>query len=676
MIKKQNLARFGKNIWLITSLIVASLSSSVAFAKVPDSLDTLLKRAEYSNVNISPSGQYISLINRVDDRNTLIVLDRETMKPIPRKSVRYEEKTNMDVIGSQWLTDDILYYTVEFDDGKYRPYQTNDVFLLHMNKNVNERVWHWMGRSEKLMRKGGKKIQGSIRIVSVLPKDDDKILLSVSPWKRKDGGVRPTIYKMSLSTGDFSKVFPGAGRQASTISNSDGTSFFAQVPTTTILNEAYYRDVGDDSWTKVATPFSSFYPQKLSNDGKYVYALTQLDEDINASQVLIKMAVETGDYEVIHDFGFVSELSISFSAEGGELEYATWIDDKPEIKIFNTSKESSILAGFMKSFDGFNVSVTSIDDNNENIMLYVGSPGILGEYYIWEQSTKQARYIASVHEAVDQLELSSFQSVKYTASDGVKLQGWLLMPRSGKPKGLVNYIHGGPHGPLIEYRYNSRMQIMAEMGYAVFAPNFRGSGGMGSGSFGDNFTRAGFTKWGTRMLDDMREGAEFVQANYDVGERVYTMGGSYGGYSSAQNMVRHNDYYDCSVIIAGFFEFDQLKTTWDGRGMAGTSDYVNTAMGTDPVELRAQSPIHNLDKIKSPIMVIHGKVDLRTPFDGAKRFVAALKKTDVDFEYHWYNHEGHGLYFNKNSSDQFKKVNRFLNSCDARPPLNPKVASR
>ncbi len=122
MIKKQVLARFGKNFWLITSLIVASLSSSVVFAKVPDSLDLLLKRGEYRNVNVSPSGQYISLINRVDDRNTLIVLDRETMKPIPRKSVRYEEKTNMDVIGSQWLTDDILYYTVEFDDGKYRPY--------------------------------------------------------------------------------------------------------------------------------------------------------------------------------------------------------------------------------------------------------------------------------------------------------------------------------------------------------------------------------------------------------------------------------------------------------------------------------------------------------------------------------------------------------------------------
>ena len=92
MIKKQDLARFGKKFWLITSLIVASLSSSVAFTKVPDSLDLLLKRAEYRNVNVSPSGQYISLINRVDDRNTLIVLDRETMKPIPRRVCATKKK--------------------------------------------------------------------------------------------------------------------------------------------------------------------------------------------------------------------------------------------------------------------------------------------------------------------------------------------------------------------------------------------------------------------------------------------------------------------------------------------------------------------------------------------------------------------------------------------------------
>ena len=65
---------------------------------------------------------------------------------------------------------------------------------------------------------------------------------------------------------------------------------------------------------------------------------------------------------------------------------------------------------------------------------------------------------------------------------------------------------------------------MSEMGYAVFAPNFRGSGGYGS-----NLERSGHKKWGTRMLDDMRQGAEFVLANNDIGDRINTIGGSYGG---------------------------------------------------------------------------------------------------------------------------------------------------
>ena len=138
------------------------------------------------------------------------------------------------------------------------------------------------------------------------------------------------------------------------------------------------------------------------------------------------------------------------------------------------------------------------------------------------------------------------------------------------------------------------MQAIAEMGYAVFAPNFRGSGG-----YGNNFERAGYTKWGTRMLDDMREGAEFVMENFDVGERVYTLGGSYGGYSSAQNVIRHNDFYDCSVVMAGFFSIDELAFTWDGRRGYMTSDYTDTAMGTDKEKIKRDVSYSQCRKNKS-----------------------------------------------------------------------------
>ena len=97
-------------------------------------------------------------------------------------------------------------------------------------------------------------------------------------------------------------------------------------------------------------------------------------------------------------------------------------------------------------------------------------------------------------------------------------------------------------------------------------------------------------------------------------------------------------------------------------------------MGTDVAHLRAMSPIHNLDQVKVPLLIIHGKADVRTPLAGAKKYVKALKKTNIDFKHHFYSNEGHGLYFSENNLDQHEKIYNFLNKCDARTPL--KVASR
>ena len=659
----------------VMALLVVAIIAPSAAAKLPDGAQIILdaKRSEFSQVEVSPSGKYISAMLRRDDRNTLVILDRKTGAPIDGKSIRYDETDNMEVAGGQWLSGDIYAYRVFIEDGKYRPSGSGDMFLLHMDKPVNERIWSWKGNY--LKGRGGEKTFGSLGIISVLPNDKDNILVSISPWKRRDGGVRPIIYEMQLTTGNFKRVTVGPGRGAQLMSNIDGSMLGSIVPKDNLSSDYYFynRSAEDSAWQSVSIDFpGKFSPLRMSNDGKYIYGLTQLEEGINASRNLVKLSSETGDYESVFDFGFVSSIRVSFDREDGHPIYATWIDDKPEIKVFKKDhNRAKVLAGFAKGFPGFLVSPTGSDDANNNLTFHVGSPGIRGEYYIWEKESGSARYLFSQQEKVDQLELNSLQSVKYETSDGVMLQGWLLMPRSGQAKALINHIHGGPHGPYNAFQFDTEMQILSEMGYAVFAPNFRGSGG-----YGNNLERAGYTKWGTRMLDDMRDGAEFVQANYDVGDKVYTVGGSYGGYSSAQNVVRHNDYYDCSIIVAGFFEFDELTSTTDGRGGYWSGDYWATAMGTEPNSLRAMSPIHNLDKVKVPLLIIHGKADRRTPLAGAKKYVKALKKTDIDFKHYFYKNEGHGLYFDDNEQDQYEKIQTFLSQCDAREPLNPKVAMR
>ena len=78
------------------------------------------------------------------------------------------------------------------------------------------------------------------------------------------------------------------------------------------------------------------------------------------------------------------------------------------------------------------------------------------------------------------------------------------------------------------------------------------------------------------------------------------------------------------------------------------------------VQLRAMSPIHNLDRIRAPMLVLHGKEDERTPFKGAVEFVEAAEKAGKDLEYHWYAREGHGNARLENRMDAWRRVEAFL----------------
>ena len=627
---------------------------------LPKSVSTLLDRAEFTNVRVSPTGEYISVVMKKNDRRTLIVLDRATMAPIEGKSIRYEDDDDMEVSGGSWLTETIFAYRVATENKEdHRPSDNGDLFLLDMEQELPTHAWNYRGNFTNNTLRKGDLISGYMQPISGLPEDDKNILVSVSPFSR-NGGVRPDIYKMELATGDMSKVITGPARAAQFLSNKTGSTLISWWVKPDYTTDFAFRRA-NERWQNLAIDYKGgFQPLKVSADGMVAYGLTQLLGDVNAGQQLVKLTLDTGELESIKDFGFVSEIDVTFNEEGHPA-FAQWVDDGPELEMFGNNRLGQIVGGFAKSFAGYNVQLTSADDAEENIVVHVGSPGIMGEYYIWEQSTGSARYLFSSNEAVDKLELNSFQSVKYQADDGVDMQGWLLMPKRGKPKALINYIHGGPHGPYIPHQFDERMQIMAELGYAVFAPNFRGSGG-----YGQNFERAGYLQWGTRMLDDMQQGAEAVKARFDVGSKVYVMGGSYGGYASAQSLVRHSDYYDCSVIIAGVFDLEQQIDTWDAGKGFNTAGYEKSAIGSDPEFLRANSIIHNLDRVKAPMLIVHGREDTRTPMVGAETMVTALKKTKLKYEYHFYDREGHGLYFKPNRMDQYKKVQKFLKRCDAK----------
>ena len=134
----------------------------------------------------------------------------------------------MEVMGGEWLSSDIFQYSVSLEIGDYSPFYTGDLFLLYMDKKINQRIWSYRGNY--LKGRKGDKVFGNLNIVSKLPNDDEHVLVTISPYKRQDGGVRPVIYKMELSSGNFDKITTGPGRAANIIGNHDGSILGAAVP--------------------------------------------------------------------------------------------------------------------------------------------------------------------------------------------------------------------------------------------------------------------------------------------------------------------------------------------------------------------------------------------------------------------------------------------------------------
>lgn len=620
-----------------------------------DRLFTLLGQSEFSNASISPTGEYLAAMHKSEGPRSLFLLDSTTNQPIQR--LQFDEDENIEIYRGFWVNDTVYAYSVMTGvNDETRPYDTGDIFLFDIESGTNERIWRWTGNYEDNIRGTGELVRGAINLLSRLPDDPDNVLVSVTPYEKRDFSIRSDIYRLNLNSGDMKKVVTGPAIGAMYMANRTGSTIVAQARKPDFSFEMYYRN-SDERWQPIDIDVpESFDLQGVSDDGRFVYGFKQNGDSPSADRDLISYELATGGVEVLDSFGFVSSLELYFDSEG-RPSFVTYVADKPEIKVLNNSRLSAVVSGFMRSFEGLSVVPTSATRDRSKIVLHVSGPQFTGEYFIWSKDGG-ARALFSSNSAIDDMGLKSFEAVNYEASDGERLQGWLLPPATEESRGLVVFIHGGPHGPYIPYSYDRRIQMLSQLGFHVFAPNFRGSGG-----FGYNFEQAGHRQWGTRMLDDMKEGAEYVINHYDTGDIVVALGGSYGGYASAQSLVRYADFYDCSVVIAGVFDLEQQLETWDAGSMYGTAGYESTAIGDDEAFLKANSPIHNLDAIVDPMLIIHGTVDRRTPYEGAISMIEALEAAGESPEYYFYENEGHGLYFPTNQKQQWLQINSFLNRC-------------
>ncbi len=242
------------------------------------------------------------------------------------------------------------------------------------------------------------------------------------------------------------------------------------------------------------------------------------------------------------------------------------------------------------------------------------------------------------------VELGEQEVVRWTAADGLEIEGLLIHPlrrAAGERVPTIVVAHGGPeshfkNGWLTRYSYPG--QMAAGRGYAVFYPNYRGSTGRGVA-----FSKADQGDGVGAEFDDVLSGIDaLVERGIADSDRVGITGGSYGGYFTAWGATKHSERFAAGVMFVGVS--DQLSKT-------GTSDIPNELelvhWLTNPYEnlelFLERSPILYVRQADTPLLILHGKEDPRVNPGQSMELYRALKvKGDVPVRLVLYPGEGHG----------------------------------
>jgi len=185
--------------------------------------------------------------------------------------------------------------------------------------------------------------------------------------------------------------------------------------------------------------------------------------------------------------------------------------------------------------------------------------------------------------------------------------------------------HGGPDAR-DQMDFDWWAQFLANRGYAVLQPNFRGSSG-----YGWDFTQAGLRQWGLKMQDDISDGVKKTIADGIADpKRVCIVGASYGGYAALAGAAFSPDLYACAISFAGVSDLPLvLRTERKEHGPdSQTASFWATRIGSSDEnwdQLTATSPARHADKIRCPLLLVHGEGDTTVRIDQSERMESALK---------------------------------------------------
>ena len=240
------------------------------------------------------------------------------------------------------------------------------------------------------------------------------------------------------------------------------------------------------------------------------------------------------------------------------------------------------------------------------------------------------------------------------SSDGLTIPYWVYTPSRRSVRGTVLSIHGGPEGQARPWFDPWRAALVSE-GWRVVEPNIRGSTGYGRTYF---------------HLDDVRKRMDSVRDVRDLAESLIRartarrgqlgiLGGSYGGFVVLSSITTYPEYWGAAVEFFGISNFVTfLERTGEYRRALREVEY--GSLERDREFLTRISPVHHLDRVRTPLFVVHGRNDPRVPIHEAEQLVETLLQSRRPVEHLYFENEGHGVSRRENQIECVGRAVEFL----------------
>lgn len=658
--------RYGKFLALVLGLAMAC-GPSTAIADTPIPVEKFAEIPLAQSARMSPDGTKLAVIMSASGHQVLVVHDLKGGAPkgvglgeYQARWVQWKSDTRL-IAGVFTSTDELFFY------GPVRQSEVTRMFGFDSDgtKTVNIGApsgGFQLGNGFQDDRRINPQLQDEL--ASLLENDPHHVLQTVlDQIPYKGSSVTPSVYEVDVDTGQHRRIERSHPHIIEYQADSDGVIRLG-LGLEGIEQVVYVRDNADSDWRAIhhisengATTFEPLafvpdHPEQL-----YVLATGATA----AAKGLWVFDTKKNDFDHLVDADIADASGadvrngrlIGYNAANGTKKYLDpdWDRDFQLVR---------------KALKGKRVQIVDRPGDGAHVLFLINEPFQPMAWWLLNRTVKPAQLspVIETYPDIEEAGTAPVSRVVYTARDGLQIPAFLTLPR-GHHDGPLPFVvlpHGGPwacDGDGFSYE----AQFLASRGWGVLQPQFRGSS-----CFGPAFEQRGYREWGFAMQDDVTDGTRWlIDHKLADPSRICIVGSSYGGYAALEGVVKEPDLYRCAAAWA---------PVTDLRGLVrDDKQYLNSAatldrIGDDTDRLDAASPMRHADRIKVPVLLMHGKSDFTVQVHHSQWMEDALKDAGKPVEAIYLDNADHYRLQYPARLAWLQALDRFLGANLGRPVQN------